>query len=361
MRILTRYLIARFLSSFVLFLIVSSATIAMVEIMLNLGDMLQRDTGLRGIASYLFLRLPAYYLRDLIPTVAFAAAFFTLGSAARGLEILAVKAGGLSPHRIAAPLLGVGLALSAVAFVVNETITLEATRRWNQRDSGAHPISFRRGSFWYHRGRTIYNIAGADPETSTLRGVRIYELGDDGRLLRSIEAERATVSSGDHWRFHAPRIRSFDPDDIERAPISTQHQGELGLDLGEGSGPALMSADLASLSLDDLRQLIAQQRQNGREPSRPQALLHARLADPFATLLFVLAAIPLGIRVEKARGRGMTLSALYGIAIVAAFFSFRSVADTLTMGGLVAPSPAPWLLLAAFAGFGAWRYAEMQA
>ena len=43
----------------------------------------------------------------------------------------------------------------------------------------------------------------------------------------------------------------------------------------------------------------------------------------------------------------MTLSALYGIAIVAAFFSFRSVAETLTMGGLVAPSPAPWLYFAA--------------
>ena len=361
MRILTRYLVARFLSAFVVFLVVSSATIVIVEMMLNLGDMLQRDTGLQGVAGYLFLRLPSYYLRDLIPTVAFAAAFFTLGSAARSLELLAVKAGGLSPRRIVAPLLGVGLALSAVAFVVNETVILEATRLWNQRDSRANPISFRQGSFWYHRGRTIYNIADADRATNTLRGVRIYELGDNGRLLRSIEAERATVTKRDRWLFQAPRIRRFDPDDHERAPISTQYEGELELDLGKGSGPALMEADLASLSLGDLRQVITQQRQRGREPSRPQALLHARLADPFATFLFVLAAIPLGVRVEKARGRSMTLSALYGIGVVAAFFSLRSVADTLTMGELVPPSPIPWLLLAAFAGIGAWRYAEMPA
>ncbi len=359
MRILTRYLVARFLGTFVVFLLVSTATIVIVEMMLNLGDMLQRDTGLRGIASYLFLRLPSYYLRDLLPIVAFASAFFTLGSAARGLEILAMKAGGLSPHRIAAPLLGVGLVLSAGGFVVNETVILEAKRLWNQRDSRANPISFRQGSFWYHRGRTIYNIGDADRTTNTLRGVRIYELGDDGRLLRSIEAESATVSGRDHWSFDSPLIRRFDPDDDESPPIATQYEGELGLDLGEGSGVALMNADVTTLSVLELRQVIAQQRQRGREPSRPQALLHARLADPFAVFLFVLAAIPLGVRVEMASGHGMTLPALYGIAIVAAFFSLRSVADTLTMGGLLPPSPIPWLIVAAFAGFGAWRYAEM--
>jgi len=358
-RILTRYLIARFLGAFVLFLIVASATIVIVEMMLNLGDMLERDSGLPGVASYLFLRLPSYYLRDLIPTVAFAAAFFTLGSAARNLEILAVKAGGLSPRRIVAPLLGVGLALSAVAFVVNETVILEATRLWNQRDSKTNPISFRQGSFWYQRGGTIYNIADADPATNTLRGVRIYELGGDGRLLRSIEADRASVSNQDDWSFHAPRIRRFDPDDDEAAPVSTRHEGDLEVDLGHASGPALMKADLSSLSLADLRRVIDQQRQRGREPTRPQALLHARLAEPFATVLFVLAAIPLGIRIEKAKGHGMALSALYGIAIVASFFSLRSVVDSLTVGGLVAPSPFPWLLVAAFAGFGAWRYAQM--
>lgn len=358
-RILTRYLVARFLSTFVVFLIFSTATIIVVEMMLNLGDMLEGDAGMRGVASYLFLRLPSYYLRDLLPIVAFAAAFFTLASAARGLEILAMKAGGLSPHRVAAPLLGVGLALGAGAFIVNETVILEATRLWNQRDSKTNPISFRQGSFWYHRGRTIYNIGDADRTTNTLRGVRIYELSDDGRLLRSIEAERATVSAGERWSFEAPLVRRFDPEDPEGPPIAVQHEGELGLDLSDGSGIALMNADVTVLSVRELRQVIAEQQQRGREPSRPRALLHARLAEPFAVFLFVLAAIPLGVGVERARGHGMTLPALYGIAIVAAFFSFRSVAGALTGGGLLPPSPVPWLIVAAFAGFGAWRYAEM--
>lgn len=359
MRILTRYLVARFLGTFVAFMIVSTATIVIVEMMLNLGDMLDEEAGLRGVVSYLFLRLPSYYLRDLVPIVAFAAALLTFGSAARNLEILAMKAGGLSPHRVAAPLLGLGLALSAGAFLANETVVLEATRLWNQRDSNANPISFRQGSFWYHRGRTIYNIGDADRATNTLRGVRIYDLGENGRLLRSIEAETATVSDKDHWTLDAPLIRRFDPEDDEQPPITTRHDGALGLDLGEGSGIALLNADFTTLSVAELRQVIAQQRQRGREPSRPRALLHARLAEPLAAFVFVLAAIPLGVGVEKASGRGMTLPALYGLAIVAAFFSLRSVAGALTAGGLLPPSPVPWLLIAAFTAFGVWRYVEM--
>jgi LPS export ABC transporter permease LptG len=358
-RILTRYLVARFLGFFAAFLVLSIATIVVVEMMLNLGDMLQGEGGLASILSYLFLRLPAYYLRDLIPIVAFAAAFFTLGSAARWLELMAMKAGGLSPHRAAAPLLLAGLVLAALAFALNETIVLDATRRFRERDSDANPVAFRRGSFWYQRGRTIYNIGDADRATNTLRGVQILELGEKGRLLRSIEAERATVESDDRWIFHDPLVRHFDPVRREEPPTASRHRGDVHLELADATGLALMSADAATLSVPQLWELIEEQRSHGRDPTRPVALFHARLAEPFAVVLFVLAAIPLGTRVERAGAHGMTLPALMGIAMVAAFFSLRSLTETLTVGGVLPPSPVPWLLLGGFTLLGAWRYTEM--
>ena len=76
MRILTRYLVARFLGLFAVFLILSMGTIIVMEMMLNLGDMLKGDRGLPGAASYLILRIPSYYLGDLIPIVAFAAGWY---------------------------------------------------------------------------------------------------------------------------------------------------------------------------------------------------------------------------------------------------------------------------------------------
>jgi LPS export ABC transporter permease LptG len=358
-RILTRYLVARFLGFFVAFLIVSTATIVVVEMMLNLGDMLKGERGLPGIASYLLLRLPAYYLRDLLPIAAFAAAFFTLGSAARWLELLAMKAGGLSPHRIALPLLLTGLILTAGTFLVSETLILEATRAWSQRDSKANPIAFRQGSFWYQRGRTIYNIEEADRATNTLRGVQVYELASNGRLLRSIEAPEVVIEGDDRWLFEAPLVRDFDPSAPESPPVVTHYDAKVELPLADASGAVLMTADVTTLSVFELRQLIEQQQTRGVAPARPLALLHARLAEPFVVLLFVLAAIPLGARVERTGAQGMTLPALQGIVIIAAFFSLRSATNTLTASGLLPPTTFPWLLLAAFASFGVWRFAEM--
>jgi len=360
-RILTRHLVARFLGSFAAFLIGSTLTIVVIEMMLNVGDMLQGDRGPRGVASYLFLRIPSYYLRDLLPIVAFAAAFFTFGSASRAREMQAMKAGGLSPHRVAAPLLWAALALSAGSYLLNETWILEATRMWNRRDSETNPISFRQGSFWYQRGRTIYNIGDADRATNTLRGVRIYELSEEGRLLRSIEAARANVEDEERWRFEAPVVRNFDARDRLRPPATTRHDGEVPLHLDQGSVSALMTADVTSLSVRELQEVIQRQEREGRETARPRALLHARLAEPFAVLLFVLAAVPLGVRVERARAQGMTVPALLGIAILAAFFSLRSVAETLTTSGLLPPAPTPWILLGGFLAFATWRYARMPA
>ena len=361
MRILTRYLVARFLGFFAAFFIVSTVTITIVEMMLNLGDMLRGDGGLSDISSYLLLRLPAYYLRDLVPIVGFAAAFFTLGTAGRWLELLAAKAGGLSPQRIAAPLLVTALLLAGAAFLLNETWVLDATRRWNQRDEIANPIRFREGSFWYQRGRTIYNIGDADRATNTLRGVRIFELDDRGRLMRSIEAPAATLDAADRFEFQAPLVRRFDPDDRTRAPEIEDHRGVVSLPLQDQSGGALMNADLSTLSVRDLSQVVARQRARGEPAARPRALLHARLAEPWVVLVFVLVAVPFGVRAERGGSQGMTVAALYGIGLVTAFFALRSFVGTLTTNGLLPPSPGPWVLLAGFLALGSWRYARMPA
>lgn len=357
-RILTRYLVARFLGYFAAFLIISILTIVIVEMMLNLGDMLQGDRGLPGIASYLLLRVPSYYLRDLLPVTAFAAAFFTLATAARWLELTGMKTGGLSIRRVSAPLLGVGLLLSAATFVIHETIVLDATRRWNQRDSENRPVTFRQGSFWYHRGGTIYNIDDADRTTNTLRGVRIYEVDDHGHLIRSIEAPRAVIDSPERWRFEAPLVRRFGTD-VDAPPTVVRHEGEVALALEDPTGLELMSADVASLSVLELQQLIERAERDGPAPARPRALLHARLAEPLTLALFVLTAIPLGARVERTGAQGITLPALYGVGVAAVFFALRSLVDSLATNGLIPPAPAPWLLLAGFTGWAGWRYIDM--
>lgn len=356
MRILSRYFAARFLGYFAAILFTSTLIIATIEMLLNFDDMLKAGGGVAGILTYLFLRIPSYYLRDLIPIATFLAAFVTYGVAARWMESTAIKAGGISPFRIVVPVLVGCAAVAAFAFVVNETVVLRATRQWSQLERGDDTIvSFRQGSFWYHSGRTIYNIREANRENRTLRGVRIFERDAQGRLVSRMEAHRVQIEDPQHWFFERATIYHFEPDDPSR-PTRVEHARDLRQPIADTGDAALLAADSGTLSIGKILEYIAA-RPSSERVRRLQADLHARLADPFVPLLFVLLAIPLGLRVEATRS--FASPAVQGVLTVGAFYLVRGTSTTLATEGALPVAAAPWCVVALFAAWGTFRLARI--
>jgi lipopolysaccharide export system permease protein len=355
-RILSRYFLASYLTLFVSILVSATVAIMVIEMMLNFDDILDHHEGLKGVATYLFLRVPAYYLRDLLPVSSFAAVFFALGLPARAHEITAIKSGGISPQRTIVPLLGMAALLSVVALAVNESIVLQATRDWNQRQNPGGEVTFRQGSFWYHRGDAIYNVRHADPETRILHGVSVFEMSRTGRLVRSLRSERVEVRDGNRWRFHGAIERTFDPSK-PAAPPQTNRLPTLDRNVASERDIALLDESAKTLSLANLWEYIQVQNRDGRDSHRYQALLHARLAEPVTVLLFALLAIPLGLAVE--RTRSLASSALTGIVIIGVFYTFRTTIDVFAASGVAAAIAGPWMILAAFFGYGALQLARV--
>lgn len=354
MRILSRRFLASYLGLYAVLLIASLLVIAMIEMMVNMERALEFQRGAQGIATYLLLRLPSYYLPYLVPATSFAAAFLAIGLAARAQEILAAKAGGIPPQRIALPLLGAAAALSAAALLVFDTVVRDsgaALRRTRQGDPVAKLFSSQ-GSFWYHHGRVLYNVQEADRTTGTLRDVRVYERDAAGRLLRSIHAETARVASERGWELFDATIRSFDGGDPGAAPRVERQQRAL-LPVAAEHELALLDADASALPLRELSAYVDAMRRSGRDPTRYQALLHARLAEPLSVLLFALLGVPLGLMVERTRSLG--IAALHGIALVGLYYALQSVSQILAAGGIAPAAAGPWLLLVGFSGFGTWR------
>lgn len=356
MRILSRHLLASYLSLFFAILLGSMIAVAIIEMLLNFDHIVERGRGIHGLATYMLLRLPSYYLHDLIPASSFAAAFLCFGLSARRRESGAMRAAGISPLRAAAPVLAAATALAACALVAEETLVLDATREWNRVGDPARAISFHGGSFWYHRGDFIYEVRQADREARSLHGVRVFERNRRGRLVRSIRAERVRIEDGPRWRFFDATLRSFDPSD-PAAPPRLDFGAERILDVARERDLALLDASARTLSLPDLRQYIWARSQEGRDTTPYRGLLHARLAHPLSVLLFAFLAIPLGLAVE--RSRSLAAGALHGIAITGLFFALRTVASMLAAAGFAAATLSPWLLLASFAGYGAWRFARV--
>jgi lipopolysaccharide export system permease protein len=347
----------RFLSWFGLVLVVLAAGITIAEMLLHLDDLAEDTEGLGGAMRFLGVRVCAYYLPILIPIASFMAAYLSLGISARWLEITATKAGGVSPIRVTLPVLIAAAGLSGVAFLVNETLVLEAERAWRQHLSGAEDdIEFRRGSFWYATGNLIYNVGDADPGQQILHDLRIFEKDDDGRLLRRIYASVAQVRDGDLELYDATEIR-FHPDQPRSVPEKTW-SSRLLLDTDAArSNPTLLEADATTLALPNLREFISQRAAAGGDVSRFVSLFHSRLSDPLAVFLLALLAIPFALKVEQTRS--LAVPALQGVAVLLVYWSFRSGGALLGTSNPGAAFTAPWLVLLAFLGLGAWRYARV--
>lgn len=349
MRILSRYFLTSYLGLFVLVLIVSLMLMTVVEMLVNFDDIVEHREAAGGVFQYLFVRVPALYFRDVVPVASFVAAFLSLGLAARTREITAMKTGGVPPARVALPLLVAATLLAGAALAANETVLLGATREFNRFENPAQDLTFRRGSFWYHRGAAFYNVREADPEKREMHGVTVFSLNREGRLLETLAAEHVTVQDDDTWIFKDATLRRFDPADITASP-AVEHIDERVFDTQGAGDFALLDAGEQTLSLPQILEVIDQRTREGHEAQRYRALLHERLAEPITVLVFALLALPVGLSVESTRS--MAISALAGIGLLAAFQAVWHVATIFGQSGFETAAVAPWLVLASFSGVG---------
>ena len=356
MRILSRYYLTSYLSLFVSILFASMIVIVIIELLLNFEQIMEDHAGFADLATYLFLRLPSYYFRDLIPVTSFAAVFFCLGLAARRHELTAVKTGGISPHRMVVPILAAATVLSGAMLIVSETVVLSATRALIRLENPGEEIAYRRGSFWYHRGDTIYSVREADRNLKTLRGVRIFETSPVGRLLQSTQSEFVQVDESNRWHLRDATVRKFDPSN-PASPAIVERRTETVVDVAAEHDLARLDARAKTLSLSELHAYIRARSVEGRDVEIFRGMMSARLAEPLTVIVFAMVAIPLGLSVE--RHRSLATAAVVGIAILGAFYTTRTAATMLSAAALTPATQTPWFVIAGFGGFAAFRLARI--
>lgn len=353
MSVLSRHLLARFVLTYLAVLAVLALLVGVVELLGDFDDVVASSDGFRGALLFVALRIPSQWLPLLVPVAAFVATFLALGTAARALEFVAIKAGGVSPLRVLLPIVVAGAVVAGLGLAANETLGVRAHDAWRRHVRGEHPVEFRRGSFWYHKGRYVYNVRDADPQARQLREVAIFELDRRGQLVRSIQAARARIDAEGHWQLDDAVIRRFTPGSPE-APVDFERLAHTELVLTEEL--ALFDAGVEGLSIANLREYREDRPPGDPEAVRAEALLHDRITEPLSAFVFVLLAIPLGLRVEQTRS--LAVPALQGVAALFAFSTLREYGIALATQGVVAPAATPWLILAGFAALGGWLMAR---
>lgn len=345
MRILSRSFLASYLGLFGAILGGGLLALSVIEWMLHLDDIRAAGGGLSGAARWLAIRIPSYYLRDLLPLASFGAAFLCLGLPARRCELTAIQAGGIPPLRVALPVLSAALGLSVAALLASETWGLSATQARSRPDSLQDDLSLLRGPVWYHRGDRIYNVGSGNPEQHSLRDLELYTLQAGGRLASWLMAASARRDEAARWR-----LREVTVVDFAGAVPRAERRAQAVLDPAAGPGPP----EAEALPLPALRDWLEDpDRAAGPAAVRARAVLHARLADPLGVALFALLALPLGLSVSRTRSLAAPL--LRGAVVLGAFYSLRALGSLLALAGLAWAAAAPWWLALGFAALGAWQ------
>jgi len=172
-----------------------------------LGDMIKNDIGMSTMFNYLWHLAPSL-IYQLTPIGTLVASLICFGVLTKYNEVTAFKAGGVSVHRLAAPVLLMSLVISLLLFGFDHYYIPDANRRQERlrAEIKKKPVAtyLRADRQWvYGQNSRVYNFRYLDPKQATMTRVNVFELDPKTfHILREISAEKAHWDAGAHaWVF----------------------------------------------------------------------------------------------------------------------------------------------------------------
>lgn len=192
-KILDGYLLANFIKSVLLTLIIFVIVMHLVHLIGALGTYIDKQASFVDVLAY-YVYVTPFIIVLTIPIATLLGAIFTVGMMARRNELLAIKASGVSLWRIALPLMIAGLFISSAVFFSAEKL-LPYT---NQKKSDIRYGKIEKNPNYkeeyytnFHRrgdnGR-IFNFRLYSPKQFTGKDIQIHTYNGN-RLLEIIEAK----------------------------------------------------------------------------------------------------------------------------------------------------------------------------
>jgi lipopolysaccharide export system permease protein len=244
-----------------------------------------------------------------------------------------------------------GLAFAVATFVIGEFLVPLAESQVaavKSRAAGGHTLG--QTGAWLKEHRVLadgprnysVNVRGTD-EQGTMRGIRIYEHDDAGRLRSRIEAATATVAGrGAHSVWHLKDVReTLWPPEDHGGRIETRRHAEL-------AWPSTLDAGLVTAAVSPIQSMttaglwrysrhLTDQEQAAQ---RYELQFWKRALYPLSCLVMVALALPFGYL--HARAGGVSLKVFGGIMLGISFVLLNNFAGHLVM----LRDWAPWIAAA---------------
>ena len=317
--------------------------LALLQVMDVIGEsnriLAAPGAGEADLWRYAGLRLPVL-LSQFLPFTVLIAALITFGSFAATSQVVVMRALGLSPHQILAPVLAVGALCGVFHFIWNEGLAMPAAARlaaWQAGGYGARgaerPVGA--GTTWVAtpegviRARVRQSDGGLE-----LADVAICSTGATGQLTKVTLAEGGFLGDDGVGALRGARAIDLAVGDAREAPRVSWSPGV------RPEHFLYRPAVAEETSFAGLQASIRAAADIGRDTRTLSAELHHKLARPFASLLMPLlgALAAFGL----ARSNTVLTRAAVGLVLGFGFFIFDNMMRSMARAGELPPMLAAW-------------------
>jgi len=341
-RLMDLYLLRRFLSYFVLLMIIFVFLFETFTFFELLDDIARHRVPFLVVVNY-FRYLTPYLLYNLAPLGALIAVLVTLGTMSKNNEIVAIKASGISLYRLAVPLLLMGVTLAATMIVLDDTYLPYANQRQDalrNQIKGKPPQTYSQPQRWiFGESSKVYNYDVFDPAQNVFGGLSVVEIDPVSfQIRRRIFANRAQWSDQQkQWFLESGWVRDFSDGVIARyEKFKVTAFSEL------TEPPSYFNREVrqaSQMNLNELRRYIAGLRKAGFDVSNLIVQWHVKLAFPLIAPIIMLLAIPFAFLVGT---RGAISGVAMGVGIGLAYWIISRLLEAMGGVGQLPPFLAAW-------------------
>ncbi|MDQ2818076.1 MAG: LptF/LptG family permease [Candidatus Eremiobacteraeota bacterium] len=324
MKLLDRYM-AQELGGPFLFGLAAFTLLFVAGQLLNIARLVSEEhASAFAAAKYFVYTLPATLVLT-IPMSMLLAVLLAMGRLSGDSELTAMRAGGISLYRVAAPLIAIGFVASLVALLFQEDVVPAAAatandilRREIQSGHGSLVGNSLVSTVLPNGDLQVTYAQSFDQRTEELQSTTV-EVFRHNVLTSLLFAPRAKYG-GDKWTFFDAKLYQLTP-----ACCKVGDWPVLNIDIGADPTELLeQTKQPEDMSRAEIARYLGRTNR-AADPSR-YALLevtyHSKLARPFTTLVFTLLAMPLGVRPQRSSsGAGFGIS----IALIFAFYVVTTV------------------------------------
>ncbi|UFS72736.1 LPS export ABC transporter permease LptG [Geomonas sp. RF6] len=352
MRILNMYVAQIYLRFFALCLGAFTAIYLVVDFMERIARFTRAGAHWYHTALYFLWKTPEI-VGQAAPLAVLMATLLTLGTLSMNSELTAMRGCGVSLTRISSPILFLALIISILSLFIGELVLPKsfAQRSYIQQvliEKKNPSTFFRQHNIWYRDQGTILRAALFDPETSTLKGITLWELDRSLTPTRRVDATSGILTSSG-WVFSDAVVRDIRSGE----PSGTKTVSSLHAPLN------LLPDDLKvlgkysdNMTIEQLRRYCDKLQAGGYDPTRYLAQMHGRIALPFSSAIMAFLGIPFSLR--SSRSSGIAVGIGVSLAIGFLYTIINSVILSFGQAGVLPPVVAAWATNFIFLMAGIW-------